>query len=282
MSRLIVCRGIPGSGKSYWANEYVKQHPDTKIVNRDTLRLLHPGLGEAAIRTMRDALIDEYLSDGYTVISDDTNLIPKTYDHLVTLGRSHGAEIITQTFYDVDIAECVRRDAARPNPVGAKVVKSFVKYLREAQNVRQPLVDVTSSLPKAIISDLDGTLAILINRGGYETAKCESDALSVPVALVLAAMQEQGCSIILMSGREDKFRPQTERWLAANNVHYDVLYMRTTNDFRKDAVVKRELYETNIKDKYNVLFALDDRDQMIRLYRDDLKIVAFQVADGSF
>jgi predicted kinase len=282
MSRLIVCRGIPGSGKSYWANEYVKQHPDTKIVNRDTLRLLHPGLGEAAIRTMRDALIDEYLSDGYTVISDDTNLIPKTYDRLVTLGRSHGAEIITQTFYDVDIAECIRRDAARPNPVGAKVVKSFVKFLNEAKNTRQPIVNVNTPLPKAVISDLDGTLALFNGRGAFEIAKCETDDVSVPVATVLEAMKDRGCTIILMSGREDKFRPHTERWLSANHIYYDQLLMRATNDFRKDSVIKRELYEAHIKNKYTVLFVLDDRDQVVDFWRKEVGMVVFQVADGDF
>ena len=280
--RFIICRGIPACGKSTWAEEYARKHSDTKIVNRDTLRLLHPTLGEAAIRTMRDALIDEYLDDGYTVISDDTNLIPKTYDRLVTLGRAHGAEIITQTFYDVDIAECIRRDAARPNPVGAKVVKSFVKFLNEAKNTRQPLVNIATPLPKAVISDLDGTLALFNNRGGYETAKCETDDVSVPVAIVLKAMKERGCTIILMSGREDKFRPQTERWLENNNIQYDFLYMRTTNDFRKDAVVKRELYEAHIKDKYTVLFVLDDRNSVVELWRRDIGVVCFQVSDGDF
>ena len=45
--RFIICRGIPACGKSTWAEEYARKHSDTKIVNRDTLRLLHPTLGDS-------------------------------------------------------------------------------------------------------------------------------------------------------------------------------------------------------------------------------------------
>jgi hypothetical protein len=87
--------------------------------------------------------------------------------------------------------------------------------------------------------------------------------------------------VILMSGREDKFRPETERWLNANDVVYSMLLMRKTGDFRKDAIVKRELYETHIKGKYQVFFVLDDRDQVVTMWREQ-GLVVFQVADGDF
>lgn len=278
--KFIIYRGLPGSGKSTTAEEYLQKYPDTVLVNRDTLRILNPGKGEEFIRKLRDELIENALILGDDVISDDTNLIANTFDHLVALGRKYGAEIEIKTFYEVSVEECIRRDKLRPNSVGEKVIRRFVKDLNMAKNVRQPLF-IPSSLPTAIICDIDGTLALFTNRGPFEMEKCESDALSVPVATVLADMSVNH-TIILMSGRDEKFRPQTERWLNKHDVRHTALYMRPTGDMRKDAIVKHELFDAHIKDKYNILFALDDRDQMVRMYRDELKIVCFQVADGAF
>jgi predicted kinase len=287
--KLIICRGLPGSGKSSFAKEYAKKHPTTIIVNRDTLRLANPGRGEDFIRKERDNLIKGGLGGGYDVISDDTNLIPKTFDALVQLAKDCGAEYCIQDFTDISVEECVYRDSQRKvgeGHVGEKVVRSFVKYLSGTK--RQPIVRVNTALPYAVLCDLDGTLALFTNRGPFETAKCESDALSIPVALTLKAVRTQysqegkDIRIILMSGREDKFRPHTERWLKKHNIFYNELYMRTAGDFRKDAIVKRELYDKYIAGNYTVLFVMDDRDQMIRMYRDDLNLVTFQVAWGNF
>jgi hypothetical protein len=92
----------------------------------------------------------------------------------------------------------------------------------------------------------------------------------------------QKFSTILMSGREDKFRVQTDRWLTKNGIYYDELYMRTTKDMRGDQIIKRELFDVYVKDKYNILFVLDDRDKVVRMWRHDLNLVVFQVAEGNF
>lgn len=281
MPTFTICRGIPGSGKSTWA---AKQ--GQLVVNRDTLRLQNPGRGEAFIRNLRDKLIEDALRAGKDVISDDTNLIPKTFDALVKLGTDCGATIKIQDFTDISVDECIRRDAGRANPVGEKVVRSFVQFLNIPK--RQPQMNYVENLPAAILCDLDGTLALFTNRGPFDTAKCEDDALSIPVYQTMQAMRtmylQEGkeLHIILMSGREDKFRPHTERWLQKHKVYADHLYMRKAGDFRKDAIVKRELFDAHVKGKYNVLFVLDDRDQVVRMWRHDLNLVVFQVAEGNF
>lgn len=38
MPKLILCRGIQGSGKTTWAKQYCKEHPNTIRVNRDDIR----------------------------------------------------------------------------------------------------------------------------------------------------------------------------------------------------------------------------------------------------
>jgi hypothetical protein len=57
--------------------------------------------------------------------------------------------------------------------------------------------------------------------------------------------------------------------------------MRKTDDNRKDCIVKKEIYETFIKDKYNVLFVMDDRNQVVNMWREQ-GLTCFQVADGNF
>ena len=57
--------------------------------------------------------------------------------------------------------------------------------------------------------------------------------------------------------------------------------MRKTGDNRKDAIVKREIYETHIKDKYQVDYVLYDRNQVVEMWRS-LGLTCLQVADGDF
>lgn len=138
---------------------------------------------------------------------------------------------------------------------------------------------------KAIICDLDGTLALLGQRSPYDTAKASEDTLNLPVANVIEVYDHQQLfplSLILISGREDRYREVTEKWLQNNNItHYDALYLRKTGDRRKDTVVKKEIYDQHIKDKYDILFVLEDRDQVVKMWRDN-NLTCFQVAYGDF
>jgi hypothetical protein len=130
---------------------------------------------------------------------------------------------------------------------------------------------------KAIICDLDGTLALL-NRDPYDASQCELDTLNVPVAKILRLYDG---SVILVSGREDKYKPQTVKWLDTHEVSYDQLYMRKSGDFRKDFIVKKEIYDQYIKDNYDVEWVFDDRDQVVKLWRE-MGLTCFQVAYGDF
>lgn len=87
--------------------------------------------------------------------------------------------------------------------------------------------------------------------------------------------------VILVSGRESRFRKPTEHWLATHGIAYDALYMRRTRDYRKDAIIKTEIYRANIEPGYRVLFVLDDRNQVVDQWRK-LGLTCLQVAPGDF
>lgn len=140
--------------------------------------------------------------------------------------------------------------------------------------------DVT--LPKAIICDLDGTLAIIKDRSPFDGSKCEGDAPNAPVVNLVKQYRELGYKIILLSGRQGQYQPQTERWLKKHDITYDALWMRAVKDNRKDSVIKKELFENHIANQYYIEFVLDDRDQVVDLWRLDLQLPCLQVFYGDF
>ena len=139
---------------------------------------------------------------------------------------------------------------------------------------------------KAIICDLDGTLALLNGRDPFDPSTAHNDLLNEPVANIIKVYNNQtlfAIDLFLITGRYDMYRPQTIKWLEKHGItHYKALYMRNTGDNRKDTVVKRELYEKYIKNDYDVLFVLEDRDQVVHMWRKELGLTCLQVEYGDF
>lgn len=74
---------------------------------------------------------------------------------------------------------------------------------------------------------------------------------------------------IFVTERQEKYRDitsmQIENW-ALPKGHFQ-LFMRPTDDFRPDIEIKREIYEQHIRDKYEVLFCVDDNASCCTMYR---------------
>jgi len=143
---------------------------------------------------------------------------------------------------------------------------------------------------KAIICDLDGTLSLNTSgRSYYDASECDRDTVNVPVGDLLDLIQGQdylAVTIIYLSGREDKYKEPTLRFLEENGFYddcnaYAELYMRKTGDNRSDDIIKWEIYKEHIEPLYEVMFALDDRDRVVNMWRSN-GISCFQVAPGDF
>lgn len=138
--------------------------------------------------------------------------------------------------------------------------------------------------PKVRICDLDGTLCLFEKedktqphyRNPYDASTCINDKLNTVVAGLL-----HNQNVILVSGREDKYEPETREWLLKHGINFDALYMRKTGDNRRDSIVKKEIYEKHIKPYYDIEFVLDDRNQVVEMWRSE-GLVCLQVADGNF
>jgi predicted kinase len=288
MKKVILMRGLPGSGKSTYAKKLVAESPNSyKRINRDDLRAMFDCAywskgNEKFVKQVRDILIIKALEEGKHVIVDDTNLSTTNETRIRQLvqqfNKEHNdtvqVEIIEMT---ASLEECIVRDAKRENPVGS----SRIRQMHRQFYAKLPAPQDTN-LPKAIICDLDGTLAHLNGRNPFDAAECEKDLLNPAVANVLKVYRQLGYKIVLFSGRKDEHKPQTINWLSQNNIEYDMLEMRQTKDNRMDAIVKKELFEQHILGQFYIEFVLDDRNQVVDLWRNDLGLTCFQVNYGDF
>lgn len=281
--RIIYTVGLPASGKTTWAKQYIRDNPGTKRVNKDELRAMIDGgkwspKNEKDIIDIRDALIRRFLGDGHDVIVDDTNFNPKHIARFHEIAEFHDAVVVCQDF-TTPLEECIRRDLERPNSVGERVIrKMYEQYLAPA-SLPMPLIE---GAPYCIICDIDGTIAINVSgRSPYDMDRVGEDAANVTVRDILTRYHGQ-VHIILFSGRDAVARPLTEGWLSRFMVPYDELHFRADEDKRKDSIVKRELFDTYVRGKYNVLFVLDDRDQVVSMWRRELGLTCLQVNYGDF
>jgi len=293
MKTVLILRGLPASGKSTYARQLLDEKQGMwKRLNKDELRAMldnsqHSTVNEKFIERVRDMMLIEALKDGKHVVIDDTNLSDRPIERIKQLVQNFkkdtGEEVkIEIKDMEASLEDSLERDKTRDKKVGRDVIMKMYKQhvLKDERGPHYQKQD--DSLPPAILCDLDGTLAILHKRSPYAAEQCETDLLNKPVADIIDVYHQTGTKIILLSGREDKARKQTINWLECNKIPYDNLYMRKAGDMRKDAIIKKELYEAHIKGKFFVKFVLDDRNQVVDLWRLDLGLPCLQVNYGDF
>lgn len=275
MQKIIMLKGLPASGKSTWAKEKINENSNYIRINKDDIRESITGKWtskkEKIVISIRNSLIRTGISLGKNVIIDDTNLNPKHEQSLKTLAQELGVEFeVNDSFLKVPVEECVERDIKRDKSVGYKVIyKMYYDYLY--QDPSKKIVNSSNKKRRCVICDIDGTLAH--NYGGrniYDLTRVKEDTPDPLVCAVLDGLDStfgiDYLDIIIVSGREDDCRKETEEWLYHNMIPYKALYMRKSGDKRDDAVVKEEIYKEFIEPEYCVLGVIDDRNKVVRMW----------------
>lgn len=306
---LSITRGYSGSGKTTHARLYAEANFEMGAVtiSRDEIRARVFGVEgktvlsdkqEKQVTKIEQEFVRSALRADKSVVVHDTNLVLRYARQWANIAEDEGA-LFRVWDLEVDVEECVRRNAARDadERVSEEVIRKQAKRWpfpwpavtpkpRTTQDDGPARYVPDESLPPAIIVDLDGTLALIGDRHPYDASRCEEDTLDEVVDDIATTYWEQGYHIIFLSGRKEKYREQTEEWLRkyAWPLHMPRVhgpFMRASDDGRPDFVVKAELFDQHIRGKFNIKFALDDRDQVVRLWRD-MGIKTLQVADGNF
>ena len=162
-----------------------------------------------------------------------------------------------------------------------------------------------------IICDVDGTLMnvearrqLAVKMKGKYDKKMNWDvfldpqnmlALDTPnwdvVNVIKKLKTDNKDTIIFTSARNERHRQATlaqiekkcliSMYITTYSQQGNRLYLRADNDFRPDDITKKELYEQIVRDGFKPELAFDDRDQVVKMWRE-LGLQCYQVRAGDF
>ena len=295
--KVIIMVGLPASGKSTWATEYIRKHPDTVKIGRDEFRYMFRNEGkcepkiEGLITDLVAHTIMSCLSAKLNVIVDNTHLKASTINQILKLVE-YTADVCYQVFTS-PAKVCIERDKLRQKSVGEGVIlemekdwkiimDSFVfqdtKKKPEWQRPRKG-TNFVEGREEATLWDIDGTLAIMYNREPYDWDKVDRDKENKHVTEQIEFHKSKGRKIILVSGRDEECYEMTKEWLDFYGIYFDHLYMRPKGSWEKDTAVKKRIFQEIIEPKYNVWCVYDDRLSVLAMWHK-LGIFTFNVNQG--
>lgn len=144
---LIVLIGLPGSGKSTWARQFVGQHPTYRIVSTDAIR--QQLFGDEAVQGPWPQIwqqLQAQLQQGVWaierghcqgVIYDATNGRRRHRRDAIALARHLGFDFIIGLWFDIPLAVCLQRNQMRSRHVPPAVIERMHRQLQGAPPARQ-------------------------------------------------------------------------------------------------------------------------------------------------
>ena len=275
--KLLMLKGLPASGKSTYAKELESQ--GWSRANKDDIRKMffpdYTHKDEKDVVEIEDAEIIAELRDGKNVVVDDTNFAPKHQQRLEKIAKDMNADFEV-LFIDTPLEECIKRNKKRPNSVPLEVIMNM--YRQYIAPLREKAIEYNDNLEEAILVDVDGTLAHICDRDPYDASRAMGDSLDDAVSNIVNMAYGHGYKVIVLTGRHSGHLRVTTEWLEEKGVNYDEIFCRDEGDDRPDYIVKRELFEANIRDKYNVKYVIDDRPSVCRMWRS-IGLKVLQVGD---
>jgi predicted kinase len=137
-------QGLPGAGKSRVAEHIVLSTPRTVRISKDSLRHMLYFISrpkedsqnptspskEQQIEHLEYVLLHVLLSQGLSVVVDDTNLDPERIRNLQAVAKL-GDNRFELVPVHASISECIRNDARRTPPAGEAVIRAYAQRWRE-------------------------------------------------------------------------------------------------------------------------------------------------------
>lgn len=274
--KLTVLIGISGSGKSTWAHkEWSKDPLNTLIVSRDSIRESMFGFSDKTLKhyfnneklfslerevsKMCDTMIYEGLEKGKHVICDDNHLELGAIEQYKFWNVLTAVEVFNET-----LVQAIMKDRGRVKQFGDEAIK--IQYSKFKQLIHDPRfnkLDFTpvelvnnSSKPRAVLFDIDGTLAHMHNRSPYDWKKVGEDTVDWDIAYIQNCLAFTNASdsptIFVTTARDGIAEFNTKKWLLDNGIKYDSFLIKEQGDLRSDWVVKEEMWRELVEDYYIV------------------------------
>ena len=284
--QIILTVGCSGSGKTYWAENLVKDSRNWVNVNRDDVRfnIFNEGVrdwtkyifnnkNEKRVTKVCKDLVDTAYGEGCNIIISDTNLNSKIRDKWEEWSNAHGYNYSEKSF-PCDWGTLEERNNQRLGGINTTILRS--QYLRMNQYLGRPKYIPDLSKSEAVLIDIDGTVADMEGiRKPYEWDKVHLDKPRTEIISMIHGLLENNYIPIFLSGRDSCCSEATYDWIMENIMYWYLpqnggfhLFMRSKGDTRKDHIVKEEIFWKYIDKNFNVVSAIDDRNSIIRLWEE--------------
>lgn len=163
-----------------------------------------------------------------------------------------------------------------------KVSKSYEKKKWHSPSFKINKVTPDTNLPDAVICDLDGTLAhrAIISkneprlRSFYDYQNVETDSVDDGVLYMLKALEKTGTLILFVTGRKETAKEGSLEFLRKAGFENPILFTRNSQIDISNGVdspddqVKYRLFNTYIRDRYNVRGVFDDRARVVAMWQE--------------
>ena len=291
VEKIILTRGIPGSGKSSWAKQFVAEDKEHRIrLNWDDMRnMMGPywvPSREFVNKKMLWTAINTIAYDSetwYIVVIDNMNLNPKGYEEYYHWLKYYNetieqynkvCELEFKDFF-TPVEECIRRDSLRTNPIGEKTIKDIwnkYKHFIQTTSVEKyvdNLIKPDPNKPACVVIDMDSTMCFNTNKrawyGEGSTEEMINDKPNLGIVKCIEILQNY-FPIIVATGRDTSQIEVTKQWLDKYHIKPKAFYFRKKGDYRKGVVVKKEQI-TQILENYNIMVIFEDSQPIVDMYR---------------
>lgn len=309
--KIIFLRGIQGSGKSTYCREKMKKDSSFVCISRDDIRFTLYGdtyysgnvqYKEKVVTKIFKSNLRLSILSGYNVILDEMNISPKylstTISYIKYICKVGLCEPVFEVvdFLDKPLKECIANNANRVGTTGYVPVDVIKKTHQKALSANKewykrfalltsqdaPMkIEQDELKQKAVIFDIDGTLALMDDRDPYDEDQYEMDSLNEYVYNIYSEFRKNPeYKILVVTGRRGTPTgiKNTISWLQSYGINYDEIHFRPENNpTQPDSVVKEKIWR-DIITRYYIDFMIDDRTQVV----EHARLCGFNVLQTTF